>query len=140
MNAQETFETPTVIKFDAQKRVKQIIELKDKIKVLEDGHKEELRPYKEMVSKLEALILGHLGQINAQNISTPVGTVSVLHRKSASLEDPAAFMEYVISNEAWDLMDRKANAKAVEDFIGENNSPPPGVKFSDAITLGVRRK
>lgn len=64
----------------------------------------------------------------------------MLHRKSASLEDPQAFMNYVIENEAWDLIDRKANTKAVEDFIQSNNSPPPGVKFSDALTLGLRRK
>ena len=140
MNAHATLEQPSVNEFDAQKRIRQLIQLKDKIKLRESELDEELKPYKEMVSKLEALILGHLGKINAQNISTPVGTVSVLHRKSASLEDPAAFMNYVIENSAWDLMDRKANAKAVEDFIIENNSPPPGVKFSDAITLGLRRK
>ena len=140
MNAHATLEQPSVNEFDAQKRIRQLIQLKDKIKLRESELDEELKPYKEMVSKLEALILGHLGKINAQNISTPVGTASVLHRKSASLEDPAAFMNYVIENSAWDLMDRKANAKAVEDFIVENNSPPPGVKFSDAITLGLRRK
>jgi len=140
MNAHATFEQLTEEKFDAAKRIQQLIQVKDKIKSLDDEHEERLKPYKEMRDKLERLILGHLIDNNAKNVSTDFGTASVLHRKSASLEDPQAFMNYVIENEAWDLIDRKANAKAVEDFIQSNNSPPPGVKFSDALTLGLRRK
>lgn len=140
MNAHATFEQPTEERFDAEKYIGKLITLKDKIKALDDAHEEALKPYKEMRDKLERLILGYLQDSNAKNISTDVGTASVLHRKSASLEDPQAFMDYVIQNEAWDLIDRKANAKAVEDFIHSNNSPPPGVKFSQALTLGLRRK
>lgn len=134
-----TLDEPTET-FDADKYIGKLVALRDKIKELDDAHDERLKPYKEMKDKLERLILGHLIQSNAQNISTTKGTASVLHRKTASLEDPAAFMDYVIKNEAWDLIDRKANAKAVEDFIHANNSPPPGVKFSDALALGLRRK
>jgi hypothetical protein len=49
-------------------------------------------------------------------------------------------MRYVIGNEAWDLLDRKANVKAVEDFIEENDLAPPGVNFSTTYVVGVRRK
>ena len=140
MNAHATFEQPSEEKFDASKRIAQLVQLKDKIKVLDDEHEARLQPYKELRDKLERLILGHLLENNAKNISTDFGTASVLHRKSASLQDPQAFMDYVIENNAWDLIDRKANAKAVEDFINEHGSQPPGVKFSDALTLGLRRK
>ena len=49
-------------------------------------------------------------------------------------------MDYVIDNSAWDLIDRKANAKAVEDFIKEHGVQPPGCKYTDALHLGLRRK
>ena len=140
MNAHVTVEKVTEEKFDAEKYIGKLIRLKDKIKELDDKHDEELKPYKEMRDKLEKLILGYLQESNAKNISTDAGTASVLRRKSASLEDPQAFMDYVIENAAWDLIDRKANANAVEDFIHNNASPPPGVKFSQALTLGLRRK
>lgn len=141
MNAHTTIEQPIEDqKFDAAASIARLVKLKDKIKALDDEHEERLKPYKEHRDRLERLILGHLLESNAKNVSTDFGTASVLHRKSASLEDPQAFMNYVIENEAWDLIDRKANAKAVEDFIQSNNSPPPGVKFSDALTLGLRRK
>lgn len=140
MNAHATLEQPPAQKFDADRYIRALIQLKDYIKQKDDEHEESLKSYKEKRDKLERLILGHLLENNAKNVSTDCGTASVLHRKSASLEDPQAFMNYVIENEAWDLIDRKANAKAVEDFIHSNSSPPPGVKFSDALTLGLRRK
>lgn len=126
--------------FDADHYIGKLVALKDKIELLEDEHKERMRPYKEMKEKLEKQILGYLLEINAQNVSTTVGTASVLHRKSASLEDPQVFMDFVIANQAWDLIDRKANAKAVEDFIREHGVQPPGAKFTDSLTLGLRRK
>jgi hypothetical protein len=140
MNAHATVSEPMDDDFDAEHFTTRLILLKDKIKVLDDEHELRLKPYKEARDKLEKRLLGYLLKINAKNISTEHGTISQLHRKSASLEDPQAFMTYVINNEAWDLLDRKANTKAVEDFINSNNSPPPGVKFNDALTLGLRRK
>lgn len=139
MNAHTTLDEPSKT-FDADHYIGKLVALKDKIEALEEEHKERMRPYKEMKDKLERNILGYLLEIKAQNVSTTAGTASVLHRKSASLEDPQAFMDYVIANQAWDLIDRKANAKAVEDFIHAHGVQPPGAKFSDSLTLGLRRK
>lgn len=120
-------------------RVEQYIKLRDKIKEIETRHKEELKPYKETLEKLNAVILGHLNNVGGESIRTAAGTAYVTEKKSASLSDPQAFMRYVIGNEAWDLLDRKANSNAVADFIAENNAPPPGVNFTTTNIVGVRR-
>lgn len=120
-------------------RVDQYVKLRDKIKDIEARHKEELKPYKETLEKLNAVILAHLNLVGGESIRTSSGTAYVTEKKSASLADPQAFMEYVIGNEAWDLLDRKANAKAVADYIDENNAPPPGVNFTTTSVVGVRR-
>jgi hypothetical protein len=120
-------------------RVDQYIKLRDKIKEIEARHKDELKPYKETLEKLNAVILAHLTQVGGESIRTSAGTAYRTEKKAASLADPQAFMEYVISNEAWDLMDRKANVAAVADFINEYNAPPPGVNFSSTFVVGVRR-
>jgi hypothetical protein len=93
-----------------------------------------------MLDKLNAVLLEHLNVINGESVRTDTGTVYRTEKKSAGLADPDAFMRYVIGNEAWDLLDRKANVTAVSDFIEENNSPPPGVNFSTTYVVGVRRK
>lgn len=128
---------PTV---DISKRVDQYVRLRDLIKTKEDEHKAVLKPYKEMLEKLNSVLLDHLNTINGESVRTDTGTVYRTEKKAASLADPDAFMRYVIGSEAWDLLDRKANVTAVADFIEENNAPPPGVNFSTTFIVGVRRK
>jgi hypothetical protein len=129
--------TPTV---DISKRVDQYVRLRDLIKEKEEAHKAEIKPFKEMLDKLNAVLLEHLNTINGESVRTETGTVYRTEKKSAALADPDAFMRYVIGNEQWDLLDRKANVTAVADFIEENNEAPPGVNFSTTYVVGVRRK
>ena len=60
-------------------------------------------------------------------------------RYSASLADPKAFMDYIKTHEAWDLLDRKANATAVKEFVAEKGFLPPGANLSAIRTINVRR-
>jgi hypothetical protein len=125
--------------FDAEKRVAQFVALRDEIKRMDDAYAESKRPFLEMKERLEAELLKNLQETNSEGIRTKAGTVYISTRDSASLEDPEAFMKYVIENNAFDLMDRKANTTAVRDFIEEHHAPPPGAKFSSRQTVGVRR-
>lgn len=125
--------------FDAEKRVAQFVALRDKIKAIEEKQKADLAPYKETLEKLKAVLLAHLNSTKQESASTTAGTFYKTDKKSASLEDADAFMRHVIGTEAWDLLDRRANVTAVEDFIKEHQMPPPGVKWAVKQDVGVRR-
>ena len=127
------------VKLDISKRVDQYVRLRDQIKKLDDEHKEQMKPYREALDKLNSVLLSHLIDIEGDSVRTQAGTVYRTAKKSASLADPDAFMRFVIGNEAWDLLDRKANVTAVADFIEENEATPPGVNFSTTYIVGVRR-
>ena len=120
-------------------RVAQYVKLRDLIKDKEKEFKENLAPYKKALEDLNSVLLNHLNQVGANSVNTEEGTVYRTEKNSASLADPAAFMEYVIANEAYDLMDRKANVTACAEFMKEHNMLPPGVNFSSAYIVGVRR-
>jgi hypothetical protein len=126
-------------KLDIAKRVGQYIQLRDLIKREDDAHKERMKPKRELLEQLNGVLLGLVDQAGGESVRTEAGTVYRTEKKSASLADPDAFMRFVISSEAWDLLDRKANATAVFDFIAENNAPPPGVNANVAYVVGVRR-
>lgn len=129
----------TPSKLDISKRVDQYVRLRDEIKRLDDEHKERMKGHREVLEKLNNVLLSHLNDINGDSVRTDTGTVYRSAKKSASLADPDAFMRFVIGEQAWDLLDRKANVTAVADFIEENESPPPGVNFSTTFVVGVRR-
>jgi hypothetical protein len=124
---------------DINVRVAQYVKLRDLIKVKEKEFKEAISPYKKTLDDLNSVLLNHLNKAGANSVNTDNGTVYRTEKKSASLADPAAFMEYVIDNRAFDLMDRKANVTAVAEFMKEHNELPPGVNFSSAYVVGVRR-
>jgi phage tail tube protein FII len=127
------------IKPDIGKRVEQYVMLRDKIKKLDDEHKEKMKIFRETLEKLNGVMLAHLNDMNGESVRTDAGTVYRTEKKSASIADGDAFMRYVVGEEAWDLLDRKANVTAVADFIEEHKSPPPGVNFTTAFVVGVRR-
>lgn len=124
---------------DISKRVAQYVQLRDIIKAKEAEQKKELEKHKKLLEELNSILLNHLNEIGGNSLNTDAGTVYRTEKKSAPLSDPAAFMEYVITNAAYDLLDRKANVTAVTEFIKQNNTPPPGVNFSSAYVVGVRR-
>lgn len=124
---------------DIEKRVGQYVSLRDKIKELDDAHKAAMKPYRDMLDNLNGMLLSHLNDIKADSVKSGAGTVYRTVKKSASLDDPEAFMRFVIAQGQWDLLDRKANSVAVEDFIKTNNTQPPGVKFTQRMEVNVRR-
>lgn len=121
------------------KRVDQFVRLRDKIKEIEERQAAELSPYKEALDKLSALMLQHLNNVGADKVGTEFGTVYRSEKKSATLADKSAFWTYVTTQGLWDLLDYKANAPAVAEFIEKNNIPPPGVNYNVRFTVGVRR-
>jgi hypothetical protein len=124
---------------DIGKRVEQFVKLRDLIKSRDDEHKKAMKPLRETLESLNSVLLSHLNDMGGNSIATDAGTAYRTEKKSASLADSEAFMDYVIANQAFDLLDRKANVTAVEEHIKENDAPPPGVNFSSTFVVGVRR-
>src|SRR5215510_5820182 len=122
------------------KRVEQYIALRDKIKKLDDEHKEKMKPFREALEQLNASLLGQLNAIGVENVKTDAGTVYKTKKRSATIADGKAFMDYIILHKDWDLLDRRANVTAVADHIDEFHSQPPGVNYAETFVVGVRRK
>lgn len=120
-------------------RTGQYVAVRDKIRETTARHEEELKPLVEVQNMLTAWFTEQLDKVGAKSVKTAQGTVYQSTSYSASLSDPKAFMDYVIANNAFDLLDRKANSTAVRDFIEVNKSEPPGVRLSARRTVGVRR-
>lgn len=131
---------PTPPTTDVNKRVEQYITLRDKIKALDEEHKNKMKPFRDMLENLGGIMLQHLKAIGADSVAGKAGTVYKTVKHSASIADGDAFWGYIVENDAWDLLDRKANVTAVSDYIEQHQAAPPGVNFTSVITVGVRRK
>jgi hypothetical protein len=120
-------------------RVEQYVKIRDKIRDLEKAHDDTIKPYKDALEGLNALLLQHLQELGVESARTSSGTVYRSNKTSASVADPAAFFDFVLANKTFDLLDKRANKTAVTDYVKDTGSPPPGVNYTVSQVVGVRR-
>lgn len=72
------------------------------------------------------------------NIPTTVGTAYWTTHNSATVAEPSVFRQYVIDNQAWDLMETRPAKTAVKSFVEGHGAPPPGVNFSSIKVFNLR--
>ena len=114
------------------------VKLRDKIDAANKLHDEKMKPAKEYLVRLNVGLMAALQASGQDSGKTPYGTAYLSTKKSTSIADGTVFREFVISNGFWDLLDWKANSTAVADYIASGKQPP-GINFSQTITVGVRR-
>jgi hypothetical protein len=124
---------------DMEKRAQQYVAVRDKIREMEARHEAELKGPKETLQKLGGIIQKFLDDNKLESLKTAAGTCYISTRWTASLKDADAFMRFVIDNEQFDLLERRASATAVKDYVADHNTLPPGVSLNALASVGVRR-
>lgn len=124
---------------DVTERVREYVAIRDKIREKEAAHKEELKPLKAVLDKLSGILMAALDASNTDGMKTEAGTCYRTTRYHAALADADAFMQFVIRTKNFDLIDRKANATAVRDYVEANKALPPGVNLTSIQQVGVKR-
>lgn len=124
---------------DFDELVQQFATLRDSLKKADDAHKAKTATGRDYLQLLNAKLLERLNATGADSVKTANGTAYRTTRRTASIADGEAFRGFVIENRMWDMVDWKANANAVDDFLRNEQSLPPGVNFTTAYTVGVRR-
>lgn len=120
------------------KLVKQFIDIRNRIKELEEHHQKQLAPFISAKQRLAGVLLEFLDSTGQEMARTNEGTVYASVRHTASLGDPDAFMSFVMSKGLFELLERRANVTACRDFAEEEGNLPPGVNINSTRTVGVR--
>lgn len=130
-------DAPADMKFE--QNVAAYVKIRDLIKEKNDEFAESIKDLVQLQNDLTAWLTAKLEAVEAASVRTKAGTVYSTTRYSASLADPQAFMDFVKRTDKFELIDRKANATAVRDFVETTGSLPPGVNLNAIRTVGVRR-
>lgn len=115
------------------------IELRDQIAEIEAEMKARTAPLKETLGKIETYFKAIASTEGVNSWNTNHGTIYLTHLDSVKLADPAAFMDYVIETESWDLIEKRASKLAVRGFLEANHQLPPGAELSTRIEVNIRR-
>lgn len=95
---------------------------------------------KEKQEKIEAYLLKEFNESGIDSIKTEFGTAYKSTRTSATVADwDAFFTQYVVPNQAWEMLERRVNKTAVEQFKAANEDLPPGINWSETQVVNIRR-
>jgi len=124
---------------DMEKRVGQYVATRDLIRAMEKKHEEELQKPKEILQKLAGIIHRFMDENSLENLRTKTGTCYISTKWTASVEDPDAFMKFVIESKNFDLLERRASSTAVRAYVEDHKHLPAGVNLNALAQVGVRR-
>lgn len=120
--------------------VGQYVTLRNRLKEADENHKKKTRNARDYLEALNNKLLDRLNDVGGDSVKTKHGTVYRSTKRSATIADGEVFRTFIKSNNLFDLVDWKANALAIEDYINENEAPPPGINFTTHHQVGVRAK
>lgn len=96
---------------------------------------------KEKQNKIEVEFLRRFQDRGIDNVSArDVGTAYKSTRSSATVADWERVLEYVRENDAWEILERRVNKTACEQFKAEEGDLPPGVNWAETQVVNFRRK
>lgn len=91
--------------------------------------------------KIETEFLRRFGDRGIDNVSARgVGTAYRSTRVSATVADWDSLLGHIQDQDAWELLERRVNKTAVEQFKEQHEDLPPGVNWSESQVVNFRRK
>lgn len=115
------------------------IQLRDRKREIEQRHKDELKPYTDMMLQLEARLLAELDRAGVTSMKAKGGTVYRAVRTSVTVQDWDRVFSFIRAHELWELLESRVSKAAALAVIEERGEPIPGIALAQAATLNVRR-
>lgn len=119
--------------------IERYVKLRDKKAEIEARHKDELAPVKQALEKIENVLLSELNQQGVESVKTPFGTAYKSVSTSVTVADWDTALPWIQQNDAWHMLEKRVNKTAVLEHQAANDELPPGLNFSQATTINVRR-
>jgi len=121
------------------------VELRDRKAEIEKKAEDDKRKLTTIMDAIELKIKEIMHEQGSTSIKTPHGTAYIAYKESVTVADWEATLNYITSNERWDMLERRVSKTTVKSIMDEDkdgnylNPPPPGVNFSRFETVNVRR-
>lgn len=115
------------------------MKLRNKKAQIEAATKEQVRDIKKQMEKLEAWIKEKADQDGVTSFKTKHGTAFLTTTDFASIENWDAALDFIINNEAYDMLEKRVSKTAVRGYIKENKEVPPGINYGTRLDVNVRK-
>jgi phage host-nuclease inhibitor protein Gam len=112
-----------------------VLERKARLVEIEAEYKGRVAPIKEEIEKLEAALMKLMNEVGVQSVKTKAGTAYFSNVSSVRVVDWPVTLDFIVSNGAWDLLERRVNKTALKEL----EDGVPGVAIETIRKVNVRR-
>jgi hypothetical protein len=120
--------------------VERYLKLKERKAMMKKVFTEKTAPLERDMAAIEAQILQHFETTGQTSAKTAHGTPYISLRESFTVADRDTYFDFVKANEAWDMLESRANKTAVQAWVEEHDDLPPGLNYRAERTVNIRSK
>lgn len=119
--------------------IERYIKLRDKKAQMKAAFDASTADINTAMTRCECVILEEINAQGVESVRTEYGTAFKSTATSVTTADGEMFMQFCIANDRLDLLEKRPNKTAVEEYKAANDDLPPGINYRQAVTLNVRR-
>lgn len=119
--------------------VERYIALRDKKAELKAAYDESVKDIDSALERIENHLLDRMQKLGVESVRTQFGTPYITVRTSTSAADKSAFMDFVRSQDAWELLEVRPSKTNIEAWRKEHNDLPPGLNWREERVVNVKR-
>ena len=98
-----------------------------------------MRTFDEGMEKLEGWLKLQADKMGVTQFKSPSGTAFFKTDDYVNIANWEAFKDFVIKNQAYDMLEKRASKVSVRHYIDSNGSVPPGLNYNTRLVLNVRK-
>jgi hypothetical protein len=97
--------------------------------------------FKTRMTEIEAQLLEKMRELGVQSLRGPDGTGTAYQKvtTSVTIADASEFRRHVIGSEQWDLTEWRASKTTIQELVEKGEAVPPGVNYTQFMTIGIRK-
>lgn len=124
---------------DADKAIETYVKTRDKVDKIKKEQVDQLRPYYDLLEKLEGWLQGKMTELNLTSLKGASGTAFTKTTTSAKVADWENTLAAIVRDGRYELLEQRVSKKAVEEYVEAFGEPPPGVLITRETVVQVRR-
>ena len=119
--------------------IRTYMKLRDQKAAIEAEMKERVAGIKTKMEKLEAFLKTQMDAQGLTSFKSEYGTAFLTTTDYANVADWDAVLDFIRTNEAYDMLEKRISKIAVRGYIDQTKSVPPGVNYGTKLEVNIRK-
>jgi hypothetical protein len=119
--------------------IRTYMKLRDQKAAIEGEVKERISDIKAKMDRLEAFLKTQMDAQGLTSFKSDHGTAFLTTTDYASVADWDSVLDFIRTNEAYDMLEKRVSKMAVRGYIEQTKAVPPGINYGTKLEINVRK-